>query len=153
MKVQALVDRKTGKARTMVVDDVTAKTLLPIVIANVSREAIIMTDEHNAYNKLGKLFAGHDTTNHGAGQYVDYEIPKIHSNTVDGYFSIFKRGMNGVYQHCGEQHLHRYLAEFEFRYNNRVANGFDDSAWPVEAMKGIVGKRLTYETSDSTTAA
>jgi len=139
-----MVDRKTGKARTIVVDDVTAKTLLSIVIANVSREAIIMTDEHNAYNKLGKLFAGHGTTNHGAGQYVDYEIPKIHSNTVDGYFSIFKPGMKGVYQHCGEQHLHRYLAEFEFRYNNRMANGFDDGARSVEAMKGIVGKRLTY---------
>jgi len=109
-----MVDRKTGKARTMVVDDVTAKTLLPIVIANVSREAIFMTDEHNAYNKLGKLFAGHGTTNHCAGQYVDYEMPEIYGNTDDGYFSIFKRGMKGVYQHCGEQHLHRYLAGFEF---------------------------------------
>jgi len=149
MKVLALVDRNTGKARTMVVDDVTAKTLLPIVIANVAREAIIMTDEHNAYNKLGKHFAGHGTTNHSAGQYVDYEIPEIHSNTVEGYFSIFKRGMKGIYQHCGEQHLHRYLAEYEFRYNNRVANGFDDGARSVEAIKGIVGKRLTYRRADA----
>ena len=71
----------------------------------------------------------------------------IHSNTVEGYFSIFKRGMRGVYQHCGEQHLHRYLAEFEFRYNHRIANGFDDRARDVEGLKGIVGKRLTYETT------
>lgn len=144
MKVLALVDRDTGKARTMVVDNVTAATLMPIVRANVAKEATIMTDEHKAYTKVSAHFAGHGTTTHSAGQYVDYEDATIHSNTVEGYFSIFKRGMKGIYQHCGEQHLHRYLAEFEFRYNNRVANGFDDSARSVEAIKGIVGKRLTY---------
>lgn len=75
---------------------------------------------------------------------MNLEDRTIHSNTVEGYFSIFKRGMKGVYQHRGEQHLHRYLAEFEFRYNNRVANGFDDKQRAVEGLKGIVGKRLTY---------
>ena len=144
MKVLALVDRDSGKARTMVVDDVTAATLMPIVRANVAKEATIMTDEHKAYTRVADHFAGHGTTTHSAGQYVDYADPTIHSNTVEGYFSIFKRGMKGVYQHCGEDHLHRYLAEFEFRYNYRVRNGYDDGARTVEAIKGIVGKRLTY---------
>jgi hypothetical protein len=76
----------------------------------------------------------------------------IHSNTVEGYFSIFKRGMKGIYQHCSEQHLHRYLAEFEFRYNNRIANGFDDRQRAQEALAGIVGKRLTYQTANHVTA-
>lgn len=103
-----------------------------------------MTDESTIYTKVGAHFAGHGTTNHSAGQYVDYEIPQIHTNTIEGYFSIFKRGMKGVYQHCSEAHLHRYLAEYEFRYNFRVANGFNDGDRSKEALKGISGKRLTY---------
>ena len=145
MKVLALIDRDTGKARTMVVDEVTAKTIMPIVKANVAREAILMTDESGVYRSADKHFAGHGTTNHGAGEYVDAEIPQIHSNTVEGYFSIFKRGMKGVYQHCGEQHLHRYLAEFEFRYNNREALGCNDGDRATAALRGVVGKRLTYQ--------
>ena len=148
MKVLALVDRDSGKARTMVVDNVTAATLMPIVIANVAKEATIMTDERNAYTRIKDHFAGHGTTTHSAGQYVDFADPAIHSNTVEGYFSIFKRGMKGVYQHCGEQHLHRYLAEFEFRYNYRVRNGYDDGARTNKAVKGIVGKRLTYKAAN-----
>jgi transposase-like protein len=153
MKVLALVDRDTGKARTMVVDNVSAATLMPIVLANVAREATVMTDEHNAYRHLGQHFAGHGTTNHNAGQYVDLTDRTIHSNTVEGYFSIFKRGMKGIYQHCGEQHLHRYLAEYEFRYNNRVANGVDDRQRADNALAGIVGKRLTYQTANREAAA
>ena len=144
MKVLALVDRETGRARTMVVDDVKAETLLPIVLQNVAREARIMTDEHSGYRHLKLHFAGHGTTSHGRGEYVNLEDRTIHSNTVEGYFSIFKRGMKGVYQHCGEQHLHRYLAEYEFRYNHRIANGFNDGDRSEQALKGIVGKRLTY---------
>jgi transposase-like protein len=144
MKVLALIDRDSGQARTMVIDDVTAKTIMPIVKANVAKEALLMTDESNVYNSADKHFAGHGTTNHSAGQYVDYEIPEIHSNTVEGYFSIFKRGMKGIYQHCGEQHLHRYLAEFEFRYNNREALGCNDGDRATAALRGVVGKRLTY---------
>lgn len=125
MKVLALVDRDSGKARTMAVDNVKAETLMPIVIANVSREARIMTDEHSGYRDAGKFFASHGTTSHGKGEYVNLQDRSIHSNTVEGYFSIFKRGMKGVFQHCGEQHLHRYLAEFEFRYNHRVALGYN----------------------------
>lgn len=147
MKVLALVDRDTGKARTMVVDDVTAKTVMPIVKANVAKEAKIMTDEANAYNSVPKHFASHGTTNHSAGQYVDYNDRTIHSNTVEGYFSIFKRGMKGIYQHCSEQHLHRYLAEFEFRYNHRTAHGINDSARADAALRGFVGRRLTYRIS------
>ena len=149
MKVLALVDRDTGHARTMVVNDVTAKTLMPIVRANVAKEATIMTDEHNAYTKIADHFAGHGTTTHSAGQYVDYVDPTIHSNTVEGYFSIFKRGMKGIYQHCGEQHLHRYLAEFEFRYNNRTAHGVGDRQRTGNALMGIVGKRITYRRADA----
>ena len=144
MKVLALIDRDSGQARTMVVDDVTAKTIMPIVKANVAKEAILMTDESNVYRSADKHFAGHGTTNHSAGEYVDTEIPQIHSNTVEGYFSIFKRGMKGVYQHCGERHLHRYLAEFEFRYNNREALGCNDADRASAALRGVVGKRLTY---------
>jgi len=148
MKVLALVDRDSGKARTMVIDNVRAETLMPIVIANVAREAHIMTDEHSGYRDAGKFFAGHGTTSHGKGEYVNVDDRTIHSNTVEGYFSIFKRGMKGVYQHCGEQHLHRYLAEYEFRYNNRIANGVDDKQRARNAMAGIVGKRLTYAAPD-----
>jgi transposase-like protein len=148
MKVLALVDRDSGKARTMVVDNVRAETLMPIVIANVAREARIMTDEHSGYRDMKLHFAGHGTTSHGKGQYVDLADRTIHSNTVEGYFSIFKRGMKGIYQHCGEQHLHRYLAEYEFRYNNRAKLGVDDRERADNALKGIVGKRLTYRRPD-----
>lgn len=153
MKVLALVDRDSGKARTMVIDNVNAKTLMPIVIANVAKEARVMTDEHSGYRDMKLHFAGHGTTSHGKGQYVDLADRTIHSNTVEGYFSIFKRGMKGVYQHCGEQHLHRYLAEYEFRYNNRIGNGVDDRERADIALAGIVGKRLTYKSADYATAA
>ena len=119
----------------------------PIVRANISREARLMTDEAKMYKKIGREFAAHGTTLHGLGRYVR-DDPTIRTNTVEGAFSIFKHGMKGVYQHCGEQHLHRYLAEFKFRYNTRSANGFDDRAGAAEALKGIVGKRLTYQTAD-----
>lgn len=149
MKVLALVDRDSGKARTMVIDDVKAETLMPLVIANVEREARIMTDEHSGYRDVGKFFAGHGTTSHGKGEYVNLEDRTVHSNTVEGYFSIFKRGMKGIYQHCGEQHLHRYLAEYEFRYNHRIALGCNDTDRAVSSLKGIVGKRLTYRRIDA----
>ena len=146
-KVLALIDRDTGKARTMVVDKVNAATLMPIVKANVAREAVVMTDEAMAYTTISKHFAAHGVTAHSAGQYVDPANPAIHSNTVEGYFSIFKRGMKGVYQHCGEQHLHRYLAEFEFRYNHRIAHGIGDTERANILLTGVVGKRLTYQTT------
>lgn len=147
MKVLALIDRDSRQARTMVIDDVNAKTLMPIVLNNVAREARIMTDEHSGYRDVPEFFAGHGTTSHGRGEYVNLEDPSIHSNTVEGYFSISKRGMKGVYQHCGEQHVHRYLAEFEFRYNNRAALGVEDMERSDHLLQGAIGKRLTYAQS------
>ena len=96
------------------------------------------------YDNLRNHVAVHETLNHGAEEYVRGDVT---TNTVEGYFSIFKRGMKGVYQFCGENHLHRYLAEFEFRYNNRIANGFNDADRSDELLKGVVGKRLTYQTT------
>lgn len=144
MKVLALVDRNSGQARSVVIDNVNASTLMPIVVANVAREAKIMTDEHSGYRYVSSIFAAHSTTSHGRGEYVNLQDRSIHSNTVEGYFSIFKRGMKGVYQHCGEQHLHRYLREFDFRYSNRSALGVSDQDRTTFALQGTVGKRLTY---------
>ncbi|HEX8215657.1 MAG TPA: IS1595 family transposase [Allosphingosinicella sp.] len=146
--VLSLVDRNTGTMRSFTFDKFRAEQVHPIVRANISREARLMTDEARMYSKIGKEFAEHRTTLHGLGRYVDRDDRTIHTNTVEGAFSIFKRGMRGVYQHCAEQHLHRYLAEFEFRYNTRQANGFNDAARAAEGLKGIVGKRLTYARPD-----
>jgi len=104
-----------------------------------------MTDEHNAHRQLGAHFARHNTRTHSADEYVNLEDRTIHSNTVGGYFSIFKRGVKGVFQFCGEQHLHRHLAEFEFGYNNRVALGCDDGDRADALLQAIVGKRLLLQ--------
>jgi hypothetical protein len=99
----------------------------PIIHSNVARESGIMTDEFSIYGEIGKAFASHDSVKHSEDEYVRYEKDKIIStNTVEGYYSIFKRGMKGIYQHCKEKHLHRYLAEFDFRYSNRIRLGIDD---------------------------
>jgi hypothetical protein len=84
---------------------------------------------------------------HGTGEYVNRDDRTIHTNTIEGYFSVFKRGMKGVYQHCAKKHLHRYLAEFDFRCNQRVALGVNDAERATRALQGIVGKRLTYNPS------
>ena len=119
-----------------------------------------MTDEAPQYKEPGRGYASHDAENHGEKEYARYwnEVTDqtrpdgkpivvtktITTNTVEGYYSVFKRGMRGTYQHCSEKHLHRYLAEFDFRYNNRIALGVDDNDRAAELAKGIVGKRLTY---------
>ena len=140
--VLSLVHRESGQVRSFVVDDVTRDTLLPIVFQNVQRETYIMTDEAGQYKgQFRKLFLGHGVVNHSIGE---YGRGRVHTNTVEGSFSIFKRGMKGVYQHCAEKHLHRYVAEFEFRYNNRVALGCDDGERSRQALLGLTGKRLTY---------
>jgi transposase-like protein len=148
MKVLALVDRTTGEQRSYVLDFINARVIGEIVVANLSREAILMTDEAAHYVKIGEKFAGHGHTHHAAGEYVSRFNPLVHTNTVEGSFSIFKRGMRGVYQHCSKKHLHRYLAEFDFRYSNRVAVGVDDTARATAALRGVVGKRLTYRQPD-----
>jgi transposase-like protein len=141
--VLSLVQRG-GRARSFVVDGVGMKTLLPIVRENLDRETHVMTDEGTAYRYLKHYFFDHSHVRHWHGEYVRGEA---HSNTVEGFFSIFKRGMRGVYQFCSEKHLHRYLAEFDFRYSNRQALGCNDEDRASRLLSGIVGKRLTYQTT------
>ena len=145
-KVLALVDRTTEQSRMMVVDDLKAATLVPILQANIDKSARVMTDEAGQYGKIGKHFADHGYTMHGAGQYVSSIDPTIHTNTIEGFFSVFKRGMVGVYQHCGHNHLNRYCAEFSFRYNNRIRLGVNDVERADRLLQGVIGKRLTYQT-------
>jgi len=147
MKVLSLIDRNTGKARSMVVDKVNLATIQPIVKANILAESRLMTDEANCYHGLGRHFAEHGFTSHSRGVYV---MGDVHSNTVEGFFSIFKRGMRGIYQHCSPKHLHRYLAEFDFRYSNRSALGIEDSERADILLRGVVGRRLTYERAGAT---
>ncbi|TPI43633.1 IS1595 family transposase [Mesorhizobium sp. B2-9-1] len=138
--VLTLVERG-GIARSFHVDSATVARVLPIVNANIHKESVFMSDEARLYDNIGPEFAAHGTVNHGREEYVR---GIVHTNTVEGYYSIFKRGMKGVYQHCAEHHLHRYLAEFDFRYSNRVAMGIDDNVRSLIALKGAKGKRLTY---------
>jgi len=138
--VLTLVERG-GSARSFHVDGTKAADLLPIIKKNIHPASQVMTDEAGQYGSLSKHFAGHDFTQHGAGEYVR---GVAHTNTVEGFYSVFKRGMKGVYQHCSEKHLHRYVAEFDFRYSNRVRLGVDDAQRTDRALRGIVGKRLTY---------
>lgn len=147
MKVLSLVDRNTGAARSFVVDRVTINEVAPILDANISREAHLMTDDARIYGGIGWNFAAHNVVNHTAGEYGVRGRRELHTNTIEGYFSIFKRGMKGIYQHCQEKHLHRYMAEFDFRYSHRTANGFNDAERSIAAMQGIVGKRLTYRSA------
>jgi transposase-like protein len=146
-KVLSLVDRNSGQARSFVVDKVDAATVAPIVRENLAREAKLMTDESFIYTKVGREFAAHAVVQHNRGEYVAKGDRAIHTNTIEGFFSVFKRGMKGVYQHCAHNHLHRYLAEFDFRYNNRQALGVEDLERADKLLRGVVGKRLTYETT------
>ena len=140
-KVLTLVDRSTGRAKSIVVDDLKASTLVPILRENIAKEAVVYTDEAGQYKHLDREFADHEFVRHNAGE---YGRGKVHTNTIEGYFSIFKRGMKGVYQHCAKKHLHRYTAEFEFRYSNRIANGLDDQGRAEAALRSVKGKRLLY---------
>src|ERR1700733_4475212 len=150
--VLTLVERG-GSARSFHVEGTTLGQLLPIIRANVNRESAVMTDAASWYKflKQNVRLASHDTVNHTDHEYVRYPVsgPTIHTNTVEGYYSIFKRGMKGVYQHCGEKHLHRYLSEFDFRYSNRVGLGVDDQDRADKTVRGMVGKRLTYRVTGS----
>lgn len=142
--VFSLVERG-GKVRSFHVVDVKADTLASKINENVSRQAKVMTDEAPMYVNLKSGFASHDTVNHGTKEYARYEGANVIStNTIEGYFSIFKRGMFGVYQHVSSHHLGRYCTEFDFRYNHRIALGYTDSQRAEIALKNISGKRLTY---------
>jgi len=143
-KVVALVERD-GKARSTHAEFLTANTVREILVRHADRKSDLMTDKANVYTNVGGEFASHRSVMHTEGEYVR---GMVHTNTVEGFFSIFKRGMKGIYQHCGEAHLHRYLAEFDFRYSHRVKLGYSDMDRMVMALKGIVGKRLTYRRTD-----
>jgi len=147
--VLTLVERR-GAARSFHLESATKDEILPLVRDNIKRESYVMTDEANRYSKLGDEFANHGAVDHSRKEYGYHDREtgaNINTNTVEGYYSIFKRGMIGVYQHCGEQHLHRYLAEFDFRYSHRIKTGYDDTARADRALLGVKGKRLTYETT------
>ncbi|MDZ4057532.1 MAG: IS1595 family transposase [Polynucleobacter sp.] len=138
--VVGLVERG-GKIRTFHVEKANAETVRDVLVRNVSRDTTLYTDESRLYTVTGREFAEHETVRHSAGEYAR---GTVHTNTIEGYFSVFKRGMRGVYQHCAEKHLHRYLVEFDFRYNRRSKLGIDDVTRRDDALKGIEGKRLTY---------
>ena len=148
--IVALVERG-GNVRTFHVPVANKAEVSKIVRENISRESRLHTDESNLYPDVGALFQGHSTVKHTAGEYVRYDDGEIvHTNSAEGYFSIFKRGMRGVYQHCAEKHLHRYLAEFDFRYNTRTALGYNDGERAALAIKSADGKRLTYRNANAT---
>lgn len=149
-KILTLVERN-GRARSFHVDAVNAKTLIPIIREQVDADTHIMTDEAaqytsrnqwRTYSTIEPHFASHGHVNHGIGEYVRGDV---YTNTIEGYFSIFKRGMKGIYQHCGKQHLKRYLCEYDFRYNHREKLGFNDLERTDIALRGIEGKRLQYQ--------
>jgi hypothetical protein len=142
--VVALVERG-GNVRSFHVAVADAANVAAIVNDNIHHQTRLHTDESKLYAKIGAQFAAHETVNHGAREYARGDVT---TNTVESYFSIFKRGMRGTYQHCAEKHLHRYLAEFDFRHNNRMALGVNDTMRAETLAAGIAGKRLTYRRPD-----
>src|SRR5215210_6638765 len=138
--VMSLVERG-GKVRSRHVADVTAKSLKPILVEAIAKDTNLRTDQSPVYTEIGTGFASHETVNHSIKEYVRGDA---HTNTVEGYFSIFKRGIYGVYHHISEQHLKQYLYEFDFRYNERIALGVNDQERTARAFRGSIGKRLTY---------
>jgi len=150
MPVVSLVERN-GAVRSFHVPNVTAHTLYPLIARQTHKDSRFMTDESNVYAAIGRTFkGGYQTVNHSAKEYVRDEA---FTNTVEGYFSVLKRGIYGVYQHVSEAHLHRYLSEFDFRYSNRVRLGIDDKSRADLALKGAKGRRLTYQTVGGSRAA
>lgn len=143
-KIIGLVERG-GNARTVKVEDMTSKTVRDILVRNAHRSSELMTDESKVYTLVGREYTSHETVNHSEKEYARGVVS---TNTIEGVFSIFKRGMKGIYQHCSEAHLHRYLAEFDFRYNTRIKVGFNDNDRMWKALEGIRGKRLTYRGTD-----
>jgi transposase-like protein len=141
--VLALVERG-GYVRSFHMAAVGGNVVSRIVTENIAHESRLLTDESRLYLGASDRFASHERVRHASGEYVRGDV---HTNTVENVFSVFKRGMKGTYQHCAEKHLHRYLAEFDFRYNQRVALGVNDVERTEKALKGIVGKRLTYRTA------
>jgi ISXO2-like transposase domain len=146
MRVVSLLDKRTGRTRSVYAPSLGAGEVANIVRSNVLQESHLVTDESRYYWRVGKEFDAHSRVFHGANNYVTNGRT---TNDLEGFFSIFKRGMRGVYQFCNEKHLHRYLAEFDFRYSNRVALGYNDNDRADILLSGIVGKRLTYQQAGS----
>jgi transposase-like protein len=148
----ALVERG-GSARTFHVAEASAETIHKIMRDHIDRRSTVHTDGATMYRGIGREFADHDYVDHSRGEYVRYEEngAVVHNNSCESYFSVFKRGMKGVYQHCKEKHLHRYLAEFDFRHSNRVKLGVDDKERADKILAGVSGKRLKYETTGGPT--
>jgi transposase-like protein len=142
-KIVTLVERG-GAAVSIHVNRLNLATIHSVLTAVADKRSHLHTDEARHYMRPGKAFACQETVNHGEEEYARGNVT---TNTVEGYFSIFKRGMIGTYQHCGEHHLHRYLVEFDFRYSNRKALGVEDAERTERAIKGAAGKRLTYRRS------
>lgn len=147
-KVVSLVSRE-GKTRSFHVANVDADNLKPILMAHVAKDSHLMTDGASHYKKIGKEFALHESTNHTQKEYAKdskVEGVRAHSNTVESYFAVLKRGIVGTYHHVSEAHLQRYIDEFDFRFSNRKSQGVNDVERADLLLKGVVGKRLTYET-------
>jgi transposase-like protein len=148
MKVLSLTERG-GQIRSMRIKDGTKLEVSDLVRRNIHPESILHTDGSQLYTGIGAS-KEHEFVDHNKGYVgIGRKKRKVHTNSLEGFFSVFKRGMIGTYQHCGEQHLHRYLAEFDFRQNTRAKLGVDDEMRAEKALKGIVGKRLTYRRTSS----
>jgi len=148
--VLSLVERG-GSARSFHVDSTKKEDIIPIVKANIAKETHVMTDESNTYSGLGKHFKSHDVVDHSRKEYAYTDRVRnlnIGINSAEGYYSVFKRGMKGIYQHCKEKHLHRYVAEFDFRHSNRSALGVEDMERAKRIIAGAANKRLTYQGVD-----
>jgi transposase-like protein len=150
-KIVSLIDRQTGRSVSVVFTQaLNSENIAKHLYTHIDRQSRLITDEANFYKAPGKQFSKHESVSHARKEYARGDVT---TNTVEGFFGIFKRGMRGIYQHCGQQHLGRYLAEFDFRYTHRIANGYDDAERADMALKGITGKRLTYRRTDSAIAA
>ena len=149
-RVVSLVDRVTGRSVSVVfTESFGPANVSKLLFTRIDRKSRLLTDEAKAYITPGRQFAAHETVNHRTKEYARGDVT---TNTVEGFFGIFKRGMRGIYQHCGQQHLHRYLAEFDFRYSNRSGLGIEDAERADIALKGISGKRLTYRRTNAVAA-
>ncbi len=147
--IVSLVERG-GRVRSFHVEGATKEKVAKIVRDNVAKESRLHTDESRLYTEVGAEFTAHETVRHSADEYVRGDV---HTNSAEGYFGLFKKGMKGVYQHCGEKHLHRYLAEFDFRYNHRAKLGYGDIYRTFVSIRGVEGKRLTYRQPNSASLA
>ena len=145
-QIVALVEPSTGRAKTFHVKRATSAKLRNILFTNVDRKSTLVTDESKLYRYTGKAYAKHQTVKHASGTYVNKA--GFTTNNVENFFGVFKRGFRGTYSHCEEQHLQRYLNEFEFRYSNRSGLGVSDDERTTKALAAIGGKRLTYRRTD-----